>query len=136
MAWLAAAVLIACSGASACGGREAEEERLDQQRLALEGGDGGGECRSVALVASKTYGPSQWSDASESLAPELRFTLPGAVPVTAGNAGNHWITVTYARGGGQAVSCRYVGGALQAFALCSSRAAMARALAARSWPTA
>lgn len=94
---LAAAVLIACWGASGCGGREAEEEeRLEQQRQALEGGDGdgGGACRSVALVASKTYGPSQWSDASERFAPELRFTLPAAVPVTAGNAGNHWITVT------------------------------------------
>ena len=27
---------------------------------------------------------------------------------------NHWITFTYARGGGPAVSCRYVGGASQA----------------------
>ncbi len=117
LASLAAAVLFACSGASGCGGREAEEEeRLEQQRQALEGGDGdgGGACRFVALVASKTYGPSQWSDASERFAPELRFTLPAAVPVTAGNAGNHWITVTYARGAGSAVSCRYVGGASQA----------------------
>ncbi len=56
LASLAAAVLVVGTGASGCGGPEAEqEERLEQQRLALEGGDAeGGASRSVALVASRT----------------------------------------------------------------------------------
>jgi len=85
---------IAVASSSACSSNEREEqaENASRQSQALEAGDDAesGACRTATLVASKTYGPSQWTDATESPSPELRFTLPSQVPVIAGNAENHW----------------------------------------------
>ena len=106
-----APILVASAGACSSNEPEVREEEVGRQSQALEaGGDAeSGACRSVVLVASKTYGPSQWADATEAPAPELRFALPSHVPVSAGNAGNHWITFTFSRGAAAVVSCRYKG---------------------------
>ena len=114
--------------ASACGSREAPQEELSSSSASALAGDDAGDapsadgasdaadgstCRNVVLVASKTYNPSAWADATQTLSPALRFALPAEVPVTSGNAGNHWITFTFSLNG-TAFTCRYNGGASQA----------------------
>lgn len=134
-------IVVACALAAlfaACGSPREDEESASQ-RAALEDPDSsdatsdatsdgatdapddGGACRHADLIASKTYNPSAWQDATQTFAPSLKWKLPAEVPVLAGNAGNHWITISYSLGtsdagpdAGGPVSCRFKGGASQA----------------------
>lgn len=88
----------------------------------VDGGTGGtggtdaGVClaRTATLQATKTYSPSRWTDADVSFASPFTFALPSEIPVTAGNSGNHWVTMTLFLTGGCQTTCRYRGGASQA----------------------
>ncbi|MEM6733409.1 MAG: hypothetical protein AAF658_17760, partial [Myxococcota bacterium] len=70
-------------------------------------------CAPLELEARKTYNPSTFFDAQWCGASTQRFVLPAEIPVTSGNAGNHWIDVRF-HADGETVSCRYRGGADQA----------------------
>jgi len=72
-----------------------------------------GICRDYVLEAAKLYSPSRWTDAQVDLANPMAFVLPEVIPVTQGNSGNHWITLTWRLGDSQ-FKCRYRGGSDQA----------------------
>lgn len=69
--------------------------------------------QAITLTARKTYNPSAWADASLAFGGPGRFALPAEIPVTEGNSGNHWITLSFVTVAGTA-SCRYTGGSSQA----------------------
>lgn len=69
------------------------------------------------LTASKTYGPSNWTDGMLDLCTEQEFLVPSSIPVTAGNAGNHWATLGFnavIANSTIATTCVYQGGSDQA----------------------
>lgn len=66
--------------------------------------------RTVVLDASKTYGPSCFHDASATMTPAMTFAIPATIPVTAGNSGNGWVTLSYKNGSGATTVCKYRGG--------------------------
>lgn len=113
--------------AASCGSPRDQEES-SSQNAALDDPDGSdatseaasdaAACRNVTLDASRSYKPSVWTDAEQNFSPNLRFKLPQVVTVTAGNSGNHWLTIQYSIGtsdagpdAGGPVTCRYDGGA-------------------------
>src|SRR3954462_8491239 len=55
----------------------------------------------VAHVASKSYKPPQWQDAEHCFCRAIPFSLPEAIPVTSGNAGNHQLRLIFADSTGQ-----------------------------------
>lgn len=69
------------------------------------------------VTATRTYSPSQWTDGTDAFEAGAYVTVPSALPVTVGNAGNQWAWVTFAPDPGGAASltypvrCRYRGGA-------------------------
>src|SRR6266542_864419 len=48
-----------------------------------------GACRQVELLATKTFQHVELQAASVQLSSPFRFSVPNAIPVIAGNAGNH-----------------------------------------------
>lgn len=72
------------------------------------------QARTATLQATKTYSPSRWTDADVTFATPFTFALPTEIPVTAGNSGNHWVTMTLYLSGGCETKCRYRGGSSQA----------------------
>jgi hypothetical protein len=64
------------------------------------------------LVASKSYLPPTWKDDFVGIPGGGTFDLPGVIPVTVGNAGNHWTEVRYHRPApdNDEVICCYRGG--------------------------
>lgn len=76
-------------------------------------GEGGCEsCEHVHLVAAKNYGPPpSWENAVVSLEHPITFEIPAEIPVTEGNAGNHWAHLRFRLGSGPVVRCSYRGGA-------------------------
>ena len=71
---------------------------------------------SIVLVAEKSYGPSRWADGvfdeAEDLGRDVLFqvVVPEQVPIVAGNAGNHALTIVFDEDGANIV-CSYKGGA-------------------------
>ncbi|MEO0336540.1 MAG: hypothetical protein AAF202_09100 [Pseudomonadota bacterium] len=100
------------SSKSGGGGTDDDNEGAD-----TGGGDDGSVLPAqIVLQAQKSYGPSQWEDGvfDENLDLErdvsFQITLPEEVPVIAGNAGNHSLTVVVDEDGANVV-CSYKGGA-------------------------
>lgn len=65
------------------------------------------------LTAEKSYDPSNWIDAETELCIDGTFILPSSIPVTSGNAGNHWLQLTF-DDNETSVTCLYQGGSSQA----------------------
>jgi hypothetical protein len=71
----------------------------------------------ATIVATRTSSPTRWTDGVATWDAGAYATIPTALPVTTGNAGNGWAWVTFAPDvGGSAsltypVRCRYRGGA-------------------------
>ncbi len=82
--------------------------------------------RSVVLEATRTYAPTHWTDGHAAFAPAFDFAIPTELPVVAGNAGNHWASLTFDVGT-RTIACRYRGGSSQAHPSSPAQ----RALAAR-----
>ncbi|GMU62385.1 MAG: hypothetical protein AMXMBFR34_41480 [Myxococcaceae bacterium] len=66
--------------------------------------------RTATLQASREYCPSRWNNADVSFATPFTFALPAEIPVTAGNAGNHWAELTLHTTSGCETKCKYRGG--------------------------
>lgn len=66
--------------------------------------------QSVLLTATKTYSPPGSTDGIQQFPTPVPFTLPVSIPVSAGNAGNQMLTLSFATASGT-VSCTYQGGA-------------------------
>ncbi len=67
---------------------------------------------SLTVTASRTYSPSRWTDGTASFPGGSVVTIPAALPVTEGNAGNQWAWLTFTESGsGDEIRCRYRGGA-------------------------
>lgn len=82
--------------------------------------------RTVVLDASKTYGPTCFHDASATMTPAMKFKIPASIPVTAGNAGNGYVYLTYKNGSsGSPVVCKYRSGSNQSHPTSTSELAKA-----------
>ncbi|MEW5740420.1 MAG: hypothetical protein AB1938_15935 [Myxococcota bacterium] len=66
--------------------------------------------QTVTLQASRQYSPSRSTDADMSFASPFTFALPAEIPVTAGNAGNHWVELKLYTASGCETKCKYRGG--------------------------
>jgi hypothetical protein len=71
-----------------------------------------GPSETQTVVASRTYRPTRWEDGEATIADRALVTVPEALPVTVGNAGNQWAWLTFQRAETfDVVTCRYRGGA-------------------------
>ncbi|MEL6341281.1 MAG: hypothetical protein AAFQ65_15360, partial [Myxococcota bacterium] len=71
------------------------------------------DCAPVRIEARKDYAPSRWTDGEACLCEPTALVLPQALTVLAGNAGNHWVDLTFEDDGTE-ILCRYRGGSDQA----------------------
>lgn len=67
----------------------------------------------LTLVATKSYRPDAWVDASVDLPAPRELRLPPSIAVTAGNGGNHYASLMV-RVNGREIHCTYRGGSSQA----------------------
>jgi hypothetical protein len=66
------------------------------------------------LTATRFYKPAGWQD--DAITPSMPITLPAALPVRVGNAGNQMAHLNFLTTGGSAfIDCRYQGGASSAY---------------------
>ncbi len=71
-------------------------------------------CVAACLIASKTYNPSTFYNATVNLCSPATYTVPAFIDVTMGNAGNHWAELQYTTPSGQVITILYQGGSDQA----------------------
>src|SRR5258708_13927539 len=69
-----------------------------------------GACRQVELLATKTFHHVESQAPSVVLSSPFRFSVPNAIPLVAGNAGNHEAHLSYTTTAGAMVDCLYRGG--------------------------
>src|SRR5258708_29359637 len=69
-----------------------------------------GACRQVELLATKTFHHVESQAASVQLSSPFRFSVPNAIPVIAGNAGNPESHLTYVTTASAMVDCLYPAG--------------------------
>jgi uncharacterized protein (TIGR03382 family) len=68
------------------------------------------QAQTVTLRASREYSPTHSTDADVTFPAPFTFALPAELPVTAGNAGNHWAELKLHTTGGFETKCKYRGG--------------------------
>lgn len=70
---------------------------------------------SQTLSGTRRYSPSRWADGELTFPLGAIATIPATMPVTEGNAGNHWTWLTFVLAGDfEPVRCMYRGGASRA----------------------
>lgn len=81
-------------------------------------------CRSVVLEATRFHSPTRSVDGDVTFSPAMRFAIPGALPVVAGNAGNKkaYLTIELAN---KTIECEYRSRAHQSHPSTPSQLALA-----------